>query len=139
MENKDKKEKDEKMTDDEYILAEIRPYIAYELEVPEDMVTMDAHFANDLVASSLDMVEIAMEFEKKFMIDISDEEQNGLQTVGDLVRLIKSKQDEKGPSAMVLFFMTRGGKKLSRKTPRKPADKFVMPQKPMMFNPGKKR
>ncbi len=129
------------MTDDEYILAEIRPYIAYELEVPEDMVTMDAHFANDLVASSLDMVEIAMEFEKKFNIDISDEEQGGLQTVGDLVRLIKSKQDEKGPSAMVLFFMTmkRGGKKLPRKTPRKPGGKFVMPRNPMMFNPGKKR
>ena len=127
------------MTDDEYILAEIRPFIVEQLDVEPDEVTMGAHFANDLVASSLDMVEIAMEFENKFMIDISDEEQDGLQTVGDLVRLIKSKQDEKESSAMVLFFMTRGGEKLSRKTSQKPAYKFVMPQKPMMLNLGKKR
>lgn len=127
------------MTNDEYILAEIRPFIVEKLGVEPDEVTMEADLREYLGARSLDMVEIAMEFEKKFNIDISDDERNGLQTVGNLVQLIKRKLDEKKPSAMVLFFMTLGGKKLPRKTPRKPADKFVMLQNPMMLNPGKKR
>ena len=139
------------MTDDEYILAEIRPFIVEKLDVEPNEVTMDAHFANDLLADSLDMVEVCIEVERKFDISFlpagnendfyeeNDYISREIRTVGDLVRLIKSKQDEKGPSAMVLFFMTRGGKKLPRKTPRKPVAKFVMPQKPMMFNPGKKR
>lgn len=129
------------MANYEHILAEIRPFIVEKLDVEPDEVTMEADLREYLGARSLDMVEIAMEFEKKFNIDISDEERNRLQTVGDLVRLIKSKQDEKESSAMVLFLMTlkRGGEKLPRKTLQKPADKFVMLQKPMMFNPGKKR
>ena len=126
---------------DEYILAEIRPYIVEKLDVSQEMVTMYADFTNDLGADSLDMVETAMEAEADFGVSISDEEREGLHTVGDLVRLIKSKQDEKESSAMVLFFMmlTRGGKKLPRKTSQKPVAKLVMPQKPMMPNPGKKR
>ncbi len=119
---------------------QIRSIIAEKSGVELVEVTMEADLRVDLDADSLDMVEIAMEFEKKFNIDISDEERDGLQTVGDLVRLIKSKQDEKKPSAMVLFLMTRGvGRNAHGKTPQKPADKFVMPQKPMMLNPGKKR
>lgn len=123
---------------EEYILGEIRPYIAERLNVPQENVTMDADFTNDLGADSLAMVETAMEAEADFGVSISDEERLELQTVGGLVRLIKSKKE---PSAMFLFFMTlkRGGEKLPRKTSRKPVAKLVMPQKPVMFNPGKKR
>jgi acyl carrier protein len=121
---------------EQQILEQIRPYIAERLNVRQENVTMDADFTNDLGADSLAMVETAMEAEADFRVSISDEEREGLHTVGDLVRLVKSKNE---PSAMVLFLMTHGGRKLPNKMSRKLVDKFVMPQKPMMVTPGKKR
>lgn len=153
-------------TIDERILEKLRSIIAEKLGVELDEVTMEADLRNDLGADSLDIIEIFMDTEKGFNCDISDDRQDEIRTVGDVISAVKEtsklkwirngqvqsaavvapkaaepaqKAASQKPSAMVLFFMTRGGKKLSRKTPRKSADKFVMPQKPMMFNPGKKR
>ena len=138
------------MTNDEYILAEIRPFIVEKLDVEPDEVTMGADLREYLGARSLDMVEGCTEVERKFDISFLPDgnendfyEENAyivehIRTVGDLVRLIKRKLDAKESSPMVLFFMARGGKSRPIKR-RKPVDKFVMPQNPMMLNPGKKR
>ena len=51
----------------------------------------DASFMEDLGADSLDTVELVMEFEKEFNIDIPDEDAEKLRTVGDALTYLKSK------------------------------------------------
>ena len=50
----------------------------------------NASFTNDLGADSLDTVELIMEFEKEFNIQIPDEEAEKIQTVGEAIKYIES-------------------------------------------------
>jgi acyl carrier protein len=59
--------------------------------VDEAQVTLEASFTNDLGADSLDTVELVMEFEKAFNIQIPDEDAEKIATVGDAVKYLKSK------------------------------------------------
>ena len=51
----------------------------------------EASFIEDLGADSLDIVELVMEFEKEFGIDIPDEDAEKLRTVGDAVAYLEAK------------------------------------------------
>ena len=48
----------------------------------------------DLGADSLDTVELMMEFEKSFNLSIPDDQQENIQTVGDVVKLIEKMRAE---------------------------------------------
>ena len=52
-------------------------------------ITPEASFANDLGADSLDTVELIMEFEKAFDLQIPDEEAEKIATVGDVIKYIE--------------------------------------------------
>ena len=54
-----------------------------------DKVTEPASFIDDLGADSLDLVELVMAFEEEFNIEIPDEVQENIRTVGDAVKHIK--------------------------------------------------
>jgi acyl carrier protein len=54
-------------------------------------LTDDASFIEDLGADSLDIVELVMEFEKEFNIDIPDEDAEKLRTVGDAIGYLNQK------------------------------------------------
>ena len=69
----------------------VREIIVRELGVEREKLTDDASFIDDLGADSLDIVELVMEFEKEFNIDIPDEEAEKLRTVGDAVAYLNSK------------------------------------------------
>ena len=56
-----------------------------------DKVTKDTSFINDLGADSLDTVELVMEFEEEFEIQIPDEDGEKIQTVGAAVDYIGGK------------------------------------------------
>ncbi|MEZ5976200.1 MAG: acyl carrier protein [Planctomycetota bacterium] len=56
-----------------------------------DKVTMETSFINDLGADSLDTVELVMEFEDEFEIQIPDEDAEKIQTIGTAVEYIQSK------------------------------------------------
>ncbi len=58
----------------------------------EKDVTLEASFTNDLGADSLDTVELIMELEKEFDIQIPDEEAEKIVTVGDAVSFIENAQ-----------------------------------------------
>ena len=58
------------------------------LGVEEDRVTRDAHFRNDLEADSLDLVELIMAFEEEFGGEITDEDAQKIETVGQAVDYI---------------------------------------------------
>ena len=49
----------------------------------------DASFTNDLGADSLDTVELIMEFEKEFDIQIPDDKAEAIATVGDAIGFIE--------------------------------------------------
>jgi acyl carrier protein len=66
----------------------IRGIVAERLGVDEDKVTMDAEFIGDLNADSLDLVEVIMALEQEFETEISDEDAEGIRTVGDAVTYI---------------------------------------------------
>jgi acyl carrier protein len=73
------------------IEAKVKEIIVNKLGVDEAQVTSEASFTNDLGADSLDTVELVMEFEKAFNLQIPDEDAEKIATVGDAVKYIKSK------------------------------------------------
>ncbi len=73
--------------------AKIKDIIEKELGVEREKLTEGASFIEDLGADSLDIVELVMEFEKEFNIDIPDEDAEKLRTVGDAVGYLNSKLD----------------------------------------------
>jgi acyl carrier protein len=73
------------------IEAKVKEIIINKLGVDDGQITPEASFTNDLGADSLDTVELVMEFEKAFNLQIPDEDAEKISTVGDAVRYIKSK------------------------------------------------
>jgi acyl carrier protein len=71
--------------------TQIKEAIVEKLGVEEAKVTPSASFINDLVSVSLDTVELIMELENRFNIQIPDEDQEKIQTVGDAINYVKSK------------------------------------------------
>lgn len=71
--------------------AKVKDIIEKELGVERDKLTDGASFIEDLGADSLDIVELVMEFEKEFNIDIPDEEAEKLRTVGDAIGYLNDK------------------------------------------------
>jgi acyl carrier protein len=76
---------------DNDVETKIKEAIVEKLGVEESKVTPQASFINDLGADSLDTVELIMELENKFNIQIPDEDQEKIQTVGDAIKYVKSK------------------------------------------------
>ena len=72
-------------------LTKIKEIIIDKLGVEESKITSDARFLEDLGADSLDTVELIMQFEEEFDIEISDEDAEGLTTVGNSIDYINTK------------------------------------------------
>ena len=66
----------------------VRDIIVEQLGVPPEDVNGEASFIEDLGADSLDIVELIMALEEEYDIEISDEDAEKLQTVGDAVNYI---------------------------------------------------
>lgn len=72
--------------------ARVKEIIANELGVELEKVTDEASFVEDLGADSLDTVELVMAFEEEFGIEIPDEDAEKMQSVGDAIGYLSSKQ-----------------------------------------------
>ncbi|MDA9612197.1 acyl carrier protein [Flavobacteriales bacterium] len=71
------------------IAEKVKAIIIDNLGVDASEVTAVASFTNDLGADSLDTVELIMEFEKEFDIQIPDDKAEAIATVGDAVSFIE--------------------------------------------------
>jgi acyl carrier protein len=71
----------------------VKAIIVDKLGVDESEVTTEASFTNDLGADSLDTVELIMELEKEFGLQIPDDQAEKIATVGDAINYIKSNQE----------------------------------------------
>ena len=69
----------------------VKDIIEKELGVEREKLTNEASFIEDLGADSLDIVELVMEFEKEFNIDIPEEDAEKLRTVGDALKYMQEK------------------------------------------------
>lgn len=74
------------------VLERVTKIIVDRLGVEESEVTLEASFKDDLGADSLDVVELVMELEDEFDMEISDDDAEKISTVGDAVNYIKAKQ-----------------------------------------------
>ena len=72
------------------IQERVKAIIVDKLGVEESEVTMEASFTNDLGADSLDTVELIMEFEKEFGLQIPDDQAEKIATVGDAISYIEA-------------------------------------------------
>ena len=70
----------------------VKKIVVEHLGVDEDKVTDGASFIDDLGADSLDTVELVMEFEEEFGIEIPDDAAETIQTFGDAVSFIQKAQ-----------------------------------------------
>lgn len=66
--------------------------VAEQLGVEKDKINLESHFVNDLGADSLDQVELVMELEEEFDLEIPDDAAEKIQTVGQAIAFIDSAQ-----------------------------------------------
>lgn len=71
------------------VFEKIKEIIIDELGIDESKVTMDARFREDLGADSLDAVEIIMQIEEEFGVEINEEVIQDMKVIGDIVKYIE--------------------------------------------------
>ncbi|QDI90552.1 acyl carrier protein [Salicibibacter halophilus] len=77
---------------EEETLERVKKIVVDRLGVEESEVIKEATFKDDLGADSLDVVELVMELEDEFDMEISDEEAEKISTVADVVNYIEGQQ-----------------------------------------------
>jgi len=77
------------------IATRVRAIISDQLMVEPEEVTDESSFVEDLGADSLDTVELIMEFEDYFGVEISDEDAEKISTVGEAIAYMKKLMEGK--------------------------------------------
>lgn len=77
------------------IFERVQDIIVQQLGVDKNKVTLNANFANDLGADSLDTVELVMAIEEEFSIEIPDEDAEKIATLDQAIQFIQQAVDQK--------------------------------------------
>jgi acyl carrier protein len=72
--------------------VEIRRLIHDKLGIGTELLTDKANFKDDLSVDSLDLIELQMEIEKQYSLNLPDEVAENLKTVGSLIAYVKDKR-----------------------------------------------
>ncbi len=94
------------------IEEKVKAIIVDKLGCEESEVTREANFASDLGADSLDTVELIMDLEKEFDLQIPDQDAQEIKTVGDAIDYISSKKqfrltENRAKSYSLLLYITK--------------------------------
>lgn len=73
----------------------IAEVISSELGVDREKLTMETNFKEDLEADSLDLFQVIMSLETEFGIEIPNEDAESIKTIGDAVKYVESKLEDK--------------------------------------------
>ena len=74
------------------VFSRVKEVLSEQLGIDEEEITEEASFQEDLDADSLDLVELIMELEDQFGIKFSDEAAQQIQTVGQAVDYVSTRQ-----------------------------------------------
>ncbi len=77
------------------VSEKVKAIICDQLMVDAEEITDESSFVEDLGADSLDTVELIMEFEDEFGIEISDEQAEKISTVGEAISYLEKLLTEK--------------------------------------------
>lgn len=77
------------------VMEKVVELVSEQLEVSKEKVLAESHFLNDLQADSLDIVDLMMQIEEVFDVEIEDDDQEKIETVGDAVDYIVEKMKTK--------------------------------------------
>lgn len=66
--------------------------VSEQLNIPKEDIKLSSDFVAELKADSLDLVELVMEFEDEFGVQIPESDQEKIKSVGDAVKYITEKQ-----------------------------------------------
>jgi acyl carrier protein len=83
-------------TEEPSIEERLKEIIIKQFGEGEKPVTLETSFVNDLGTDSLDIVELVMELEDEFDVNIPDEDAQKMQTVGDAVKYINGHTQKNG-------------------------------------------
>ncbi len=83
-------------TEEPSIEERLKEIIIKQFGESEKTITLESSFVNDLGADSLDIVELVMELEDEFNVNIPDEEAQKMQTVGEAVKYINEHTQKNG-------------------------------------------
>jgi acyl carrier protein len=75
-----------------FSINDVRTLVAKQLGVDIEFVTSETHFTNDLGADSLDRVELMLAIEDRAGVEITDEDVEQIQVVGDLIQHLNIKR-----------------------------------------------
>jgi len=70
--------------------SDIRSFIAQHIGAAIEKITDDLRFADDLKFDRFDRVELAIQIEDKFGVELSQEAVEGMEAVGDLIHYVES-------------------------------------------------
>lgn len=71
------------------VFEKVRKILSDQLEIDEETISMESDLVEDLKADSLAIVELIMDLEQEFDLDIPDEELPKVATVKDVVTYIE--------------------------------------------------
>lgn len=72
------------------MFEKLKALLVDELQVDENLITMDAELSKDLNINSIELADLVMMCEDRFGIEISEEDSNKFLTVGDVVHYLES-------------------------------------------------
>ncbi|MCH5197819.1 MAG: acyl carrier protein [Oscillospiraceae bacterium] len=71
------------------MLERMREIICEFVDIDPESITLDTNIRTDLGLNSLELVNLAVEIEEEFEVEIPDREAMGLETVADAIRVIE--------------------------------------------------
>ena len=74
------------------LFNEIEQVIKHQFKLKDQVITPETNLFNDLKFDSLDAVELIIELEEKFSIELLDKEAEDIKTIQDILTLIESKR-----------------------------------------------
>ncbi|MDY3281209.1 acyl carrier protein [Dysosmobacter sp.] len=77
----------------EEIYAKVKEILAEELNADEDLISMDTAVRADLTADESGLVDVLLDLEEAFDLDIPDSDFEDMETVGDIVEYVKNEMD----------------------------------------------
>ena len=79
--------------DRDTVLEKVRSHLADELGVDAESINDETHFRDDLEADSLDLCELVMELEDTYGVKMSEQEAEGILTVGEAVDFVAARAE----------------------------------------------